>query len=101
MAFRVAASSGRPRSTPEISAPMCNARGFTSIVRARSAMVDSSTICRQGGNLAQKAAFDGELLKLGIAVGERTAPGSCRNGGTESRPQRRGRRDAGQRGQAL
>src|SRR5262247_4683514 len=36
---------------------MCSVRGFTSIVRVRSAMVASSAICREGGNLAQKAAF--------------------------------------------
>src|SRR5215510_4459956 len=57
IAFRVATSSGPPRWTPEISAPMCSVRGFTSMVRVRSAMVASSAICREGGNLAQKAAF--------------------------------------------
>jgi hypothetical protein len=31
---------------------MCSARGFTSIVRVRSAMVASSTIGHEGGNLA-------------------------------------------------
>src|SRR5882672_1423396 len=53
IAFRVATSSGRPRLTPEISAPMCSVRGFTSIVRVRSVMVASSTRCHEGGNLAQ------------------------------------------------
>src|SRR4029453_8139932 len=33
---------------------MCSVRGFTSIVRVRSAMAASSTICHEGGNLAQK-----------------------------------------------